>query len=269
MSDLELKSFGPFEIKDATRGEVAAVVSSLDTVDHEREVIRSSAIKGGAAKVKISFYGHDAIFGEAPVGKGVITTEDGKGILRGNFFMSTTRGREAFETVKALGADGQWSIGFRVLKDSRPDEEWKAKGAERMIDEIELFEVSPVLRGASPNTMTLAVKQMEAPEPVAQADGDPAVEPVDDPLVLTQEKAEARDVEAAGADDSRFTAAVDLVRQATESDDAKAAREDVERKAAEADAQAKALKLAAREMVEEFKRVIRVQQRNGQWPPAA
>jgi phage head maturation protease len=268
MTDLEMKSFGPFEVKNEARGEVAAVVSSLDTVDHDREVIRASAIRGGSAKVKISFYGHDAVFGEAPVGKGIITTENGKGILRGNFFMSTTRGREAFETVKALGADGEWSIGFRVLKDSQPDDEWKAKGAERMIDEIELFEVSPVLRGASPNTATLGVKAAEI-GPVAQADGDPAVEPVDDPLVLTQEKAEARDVEAAGADDSRFTAAVDLVRQATESDDAKAAREDVERKAAEADAQAKALKLAAREMVEEFKRVIRVQQRNGQWPPAA
>ena len=180
--DVKVKSFGPFEIKDATKGEVEAVVSSLDTVDHDREVVRASAIKGGAARVKMSFYGHDAVLGNAaPVGKGVITAENGRGVLRGNFFMSTTRGREAFETVKALGADGEWSIGFQVVKWSEPDDEWKAKGAERMLDEIELFEVSPVLRGASPNTATLGVKELETPaEPVAEP--EPVAEVADEPL---------------------------------------------------------------------------------------
>jgi phage head maturation protease len=205
MSDLEMKSFGPFEIKNEARGEVVAVVSSLDVVDHDREVVRSTSIKGGASKVKISFYGHGTAFGEAPVGKGVIAVEDGKGVLRGNFFMSTTRGREAFETVKALGGDGEWSIGFRVLKDSKPDEEWKGRGAERMIDEIELFEVSPVLRGASPNTATLAVKsegtepQAPEPEPVFEAPPSsdivaiPLPEPVDVPAEPEpEESAEAK-----------------------------------------------------------------------------
>ena len=242
MSDLEMKSFGPFEIKDESRGEVVAVVSSLDTVDHDREVVRASAIKGGSAKVKISFYGHDAAFGEAPVGKGVITAEGGKGILRGNFFMSTQRGREAFETVKALGADGEWSIGFRVLKDSQPDDTWKAQGAKRMIDEIELFEVSPVLRGASPNTGTLAIKAADDVTVAADAEAVVEVEP-------TVDTVEAK------ADDLVIETPADAVAAEAE---ARIAAEAAEAKAtADVAAQLKA------EALEEYERVQRALKRMG------
>ncbi len=255
MSDLEMKSFGPFEIKDAVKGEVEAVVSSLDTVDHDREVVRASAIKSGS-KVKMSFYGHNAVFGEAPVGKGTITAENGKGILRGNFFMSTTRGKEAFETVKALGADGEWSIGFHVVKWSQPDDEWKAKGAERMLDEIELFEVSPVLRGASPNTATIGVKELEAPapEPVADATGDPT--PVEVALLVDTPADEmARHAaERQSAEDAEAKATAEVAAHL------KAARDAEAKVAADVAAQVKAQRDDA---MEEYHRVQRALKRMG------
>lgn len=182
---LTIKTFGPLEVKDSDKGIVMAEVASLDVVDHDKEVIREKAIQG-EAKVKLSFYGHNAVTnGEAPVGKGTIRSVNGKAVLMANYFMSTSRGREAFETVKALGEDGEWSVGFRVVKWSEPDDEWKAKGAVRMLDEIELLEVSPVLRGASPNTSTIGVKALDGtPEPVAEPVAEPVVEaepPVVDP----------------------------------------------------------------------------------------
>jgi hypothetical protein len=257
MSDLEMKSFGPFEIKSADRGEVEAVVASLDTVDHDREVILSSAIKGDA-KVKISFYGHGSIFGEAPVGKGTIRAEGSKAILRANFFMSTTRGREAFETVKALGTDGEWSVGFQSKKAVDANEEWKALGATKVFEDIDLFEVSPVIRGASPNTATIGVKELEPVEPVAQADGDSAVEIV----TAVAEAAIDAQVEAAsvsGPGDDPNAPPPEPV----ETEEAKAARVEAERVALDAAVQAKAqraLELAAKE---EYERVRRTWKRMG------
>lgn len=201
--NLIIKTFGPLEVKDADKGIVMAKVASLDVVDHDKEVIRSKAI-AGEAKVKLSFYGHNAVTaGEAPVGKGTIRAVNGEAVLMANYFMSTTRGREAFETVKALGEDGEWSVGFRVVKASEPDDEWKAKGAVRMLDEIELMEVSPVLRGASPNTATIGVKSLDAEpetpaEPVVEAEpvAEDAAPEVPVEPVETEEQKSAREFEA-------------------------------------------------------------------------
>lgn len=177
---LVIKVFGPLEIKDESRGEVEAEVASLDVVDFDRDVIRSKSIPAAGARVKLSFYGHAAAFGDAPVGKGVIKAVNGKAVLQAKYFLSTTRGREAFETVKELGADGEWSVGFHVEQASDPDETWTKQGARRMLDKIDLFEVSPVLRGASPHTRTLAVKSADAEPP---ADTTIGVVPPSEPLV--------------------------------------------------------------------------------------
>lgn len=154
----ETKSVGALQIKNADRGEVEAVVATLNVVDHELDVILPGAIPD-QARVKMSFYGHGAMFGDAPVGKGIVREVGNRAVLTGQFFMGTERGREAFETVKALGADSEWSIGYRPETVAELTPEWRAKGARRLLQRIALFEVSPVLRGASRDTMTLGVKQ--------------------------------------------------------------------------------------------------------------
>lgn len=160
------KLLGPLEIKDAEKGEVEAIVATLGVVDHDKDVIAPDAIRHGA-KVKLSSYAHDTVLGgNAPVGKGVIHVDGQRAILRGQFFMSTQRGREAFETVKALGPDGEWSVGFATRRLGDLTDEWKSKGAERVLAAIDVFEVSPVLRGASLYTGTLAIKGLaNATEP--------------------------------------------------------------------------------------------------------
>src|SRR5688500_7747010 len=102
--DLITKSFGAVEIKDASAGIVEAVVAQIGVVDRDADVFLPSSI-GSGARVKISSFGHDVVLqGAAPVGTGTIVEQGGKAVLRGQYFLNTTRGRDAFETVKALGA---------------------------------------------------------------------------------------------------------------------------------------------------------------------
>lgn len=158
MNDIELKSFGALEIKDAARGEVAAVIATLGVVDKDGDVLLPGSFPKSAS-VKMSGYGHSAVFGEAPAGKGTITVEDDKAIFHGRFFMSTERGREAFQTVKELGEEGEWSFGFpRDMETEKLTDEWKAKGARRLISKLLPIEASPVFIGAGIGTGTLFTK---------------------------------------------------------------------------------------------------------------
>jgi hypothetical protein len=236
MSDLEMKSFGPFEIKSEDKGEVVAVVATLGVVDKDGDVIMPGAF-GAGAKVKLSGYGHDVITeGKAPVGKGVITEEGDRAVFRGQFFMSTSRGREAFHTTKELGAEGEWSFGFpKSVKTGEMSDEWKAKGAKRIIKGLQAIEASPVFVGAGWGTGTVSAKSAE-------------------PEVATEAEAEAIVAEQVIAD---AVAVVDVeITEPVESDEAKAARE-----AAELEVKAQMERVA--EAIEEFERVQRALKRMG------
>jgi hypothetical protein len=181
-SAIETKAIDGFEIKDADRGEVVAVVSTLNVVDRDGDVVLPGAIKDGSV-VKLSAYGHDVITeGKAPVGRGVVTIEGDRAVLKARYFMSTERGRDAFATVKEMGSDSEWSIGFaRRVKTAPMTDEWKAKGARRLIAGLDLWESSPVFMGANAMTGTLAAKGAEIEdEPI-----DPPTEPqaIEEPAV--------------------------------------------------------------------------------------
>jgi hypothetical protein len=244
MSDLEMKSFGPFEIKSEDKGEVVAIVATLGVVDKDGDVIQKGAFPPGGANVKLSGYNHDVIVGgAAPVGKGIVTEEGDHAIFRGKFFMSTERGREAFHTTKELGAEGEWSFGFpKAVKTGELSQEWKAKGAKRMIAGLTPIEASPVFVGAGWGTGTLLTKSAE-PEAAAepQADGDPA------PL-----EAVLSEGSAAAMLEIVTEAIAEAAAEPVETEEAKAARE--------ADT---AYKAARAEAMEEFERVQRSLKRMG------
>ncbi|WP_431959450.1 2'-5' RNA ligase family protein [Actinacidiphila sp. bgisy160] len=97
------------------------------------------------------------------------------------FNMKTTRGRDVYEQVKQWHEEGggaQWSIGYTVPKGGAT----KRAGV-RLIRKLELFEVSPVLHGAHPLTMSLQVKgnpagangEMEYKATPGQPHGEPNV----------------------------------------------------------------------------------------------
>lgn len=151
---METKTLSGVEIKDADEGTVEAVFSTFDVVDDDKDVVRPGAFTDGA-KVRISAYGHRSWHGELPVGRGTIHSTDSEAILDGKFFLDTTHGRDTFATVKQMGDLQEWSYSLDKVEESFGEFEGEDV---RFLNRIEVTEVSPVLRGASVNTRTLAAK---------------------------------------------------------------------------------------------------------------
>ncbi|MFJ4828402.1 HK97 family phage prohead protease [Streptomyces sp. NPDC088747] len=154
---MEHKSLpGGLEIKDADKGIVTAVFSTMNVRDLDGDYTREGAFTDGA-KVAISAYGHKSWDGALPVGKGVVRVKGKKAVLEGQFFMNTQHGKDTFETVKALAEEGlgEWSYGFDIEEHS-----YGKEGDQRVryLDRLTVHEVSPVLRGAGVNTRTLSTK---------------------------------------------------------------------------------------------------------------
>lgn len=182
MTDELNPAFGMKALSDVTladEGTVTALIANMDVVDNDGEVILEGAIPGG--KATVSMYNHDTVMGQMlgtgqpdapPVGKGTISVEGKQAIFRGQYFMDTARGKEAFLTVKAMGADQAWSFAYRQ-ETAPPTAEWKALGAKRMLTRLEplldgAYEVSPVKQPGGKGTQTLATKQADTPPPVVE-----------------------------------------------------------------------------------------------------
>lgn len=142
------------EVKDAAKGQVAAVFSTFDVIDSDMDVTKSGAFTDGAP-VLISAYGHASWDGALPVGKGVIRSGSKEAVLDGQFFMNTVAGKDTFEAVKELGDLGQWSYGYDATKYSFGEHDGKQV---RFLEELKVHEVSPVLLGAGVGTRTLSAK---------------------------------------------------------------------------------------------------------------
>ena len=90
--------------------------------------------------------------GGLPVGIGVPSVEGDLAKVRGKFFLTTASGREAYETVKALGSKAKWSFGF-IINEHRYDKDV------RVIKRATVYEISLVGVPAQPLTGTIAVKE--------------------------------------------------------------------------------------------------------------
>jgi hypothetical protein len=169
MSALQSKPFGAFEVKNENRGEVTAVVATLGVVDRDGDVILPGAIAPN--KVKVSGWGHSVVVeGAPPVGIGSVVEQGREAVFKGKFFIGTTAGREAFEIVRELGPEGEWSVGFPLgsAVTAELTSEWRAKGASRVFSEVTLVEVSPVFRPAGFGTRTITAKGQQHDAAVAE-----------------------------------------------------------------------------------------------------
>jgi hypothetical protein len=156
MGDTQYKAImGDVAIKSESKGEVEAVFARLNVIDHDGDVTVPGAFKEGQT-VAISQHGHTIWDGTAPVGKGTIHTVGDTAVFRGKFFMDMQAARDTFHAVKGMAEHGQWSYGFNTLT----AEPGQLGGKDvKFLKELEVFEVSPVLRGAGIGTSTLSAKQ--------------------------------------------------------------------------------------------------------------
>lgn len=138
------------EFKADDKGQVSAVIATFGVIDLDGDIIDPGAFTDSQSVAMV--WSHDW---RNPVGKGAIQVTNTAAIFNGEFFMDTKAGLEAFKTVKAMGDLQEWSWGFRVK-----DASWEMIDDTyiRRIRKAEVYEVSPVLKGAGIGTFTLDLK---------------------------------------------------------------------------------------------------------------
>ena len=155
MTDILRKAFTPYEFKLSETGDVMVAFSRFNVIDSDNDVTFPGAIPAGKA-VPMSAYGHTSWDGAPPTGKGRISEKGDLGVFDGAYFMETDQGRNAYHTTKAMADLQEWSYGYAVLPPSGPG----TFGGKRVreLRKLDVFEVSPVLKGAGVGTHTLAIK---------------------------------------------------------------------------------------------------------------
>jgi len=137
-------------------GVVEAYVSIFDNVDLVGDIIRRGAfMESLIAKMPKGVWMHNW---DEPIAKTLKAYEDEKGLfIRGQFNLETQRGKEAYSDIK-FGIIDEFSIGFKIL-----DYEWDEQD-NRIIKKVKLYEWSPVLAGANPDTELVSVKSEKRAE---------------------------------------------------------------------------------------------------------
>lgn len=209
--NFDIKSID-LEIKNDEKGEVAAVFSVFDKIDSDGDIVKAGSIKSGFKSGDVPMvWAHKW---DMPIGKGQIEQDDNKATFKGQFFMDTESGREAYNLVKAMGELQQWSFGFKV--DDSEYGKFKKDGSEeeedvRFLKGLTVYEVSPVLVGANQETYTMAIKsntelleELSGEKAVMTTESmnqpDPEEEPVEE--VSEEEVVEEAPAEEAPAEDA-------------------------------------------------------------------
>ena len=160
------------ELKDES-GQVEAVFSLFNSLDSDGDIVMPGAVKSGFKNDQVPMvWSHKW---DMPIGKGTITQDDSKAVFKGEFFMDTESGKEAYNLVKNMGDMQQWSFGYKVNDsefDKFKDNTGKTTNA-RYLKDLTVYEVSPVLVGANQDTYTLAIKSnTELLKEIADVKGD-------------------------------------------------------------------------------------------------
>ena len=102
-----------FLTTDEVEGKVEAVFSVFNEVDSDGDVVLPKSIKSGHGDKGVAMvWGHDW---KDVIGRGEIVQDDHRATFKGQFIMDTQAGRDAFNTVKAMGDLQQWTFGYEVL----------------------------------------------------------------------------------------------------------------------------------------------------------
>jgi hypothetical protein len=140
---------------DEAKGIVVAAFARLNVIDHDGDVLVPGELRPGS--VAMSDYNHFSNFGTAlPVGRGSIKEDGDLAIAELRMFMGIQRARDVFVTITEMDDLQEYSYGFNAefeqgVFDGEPA---------YYMRNVEVHEVSPVLRGAGIDTHTVSVKSL-------------------------------------------------------------------------------------------------------------
>lgn len=139
---------------DETKGEIMAVIATLNVKDHDNDVTVKGAFGSQEAQIVPV---HD--WNHIPLGRASISEDGNDVVAKMRFNMDSEAGREWFKALKFDFETGnplqEYSYGFEIV-DSEKGEKDGAKV--QFLKKLKVIEVSPVLLGAGINTRTVDVK---------------------------------------------------------------------------------------------------------------
>ena len=204
-----------YTISDAkifeTEGQVEAYVNTMGVRDHDGDIIDPEAfnasIKANLPIPVLSGHDQKQIVGKVVFARAEeLEAPEHRLLARIQMNMDTQIGREAFSNI-AGDFVREWSVGFNIPGPDAVDYEKLGKETIRRIKNLDWVEVSSVIRGASPATMTIAAK----------SDNPDEIEEVEDVITETIEITETSepspdDTEEAAAATGEQSAAAALTR---------------------------------------------------------
>ena len=128
-------------------GGATVILAHLGTVDRDRDILDKGSMRP-ARHIVLSSWNHSAIHSTAePVGFARRVWEAGDRIMAEIVFHDDAAGRKACERVQREAPD--FSFGLRKIETRPLTDDERRRGALRAIRRFELYEVSPVEKGAS------------------------------------------------------------------------------------------------------------------------
>ena len=166
---------------DDTQGIVEAYVNTMGIKDHDGDVIDSEAFDSSIrSRLPIPVLsGHDQ---SQLVGKVLfaqsehIAGDEHRLFARMQMNMDTQAGRDAYSNIAGAYVR-EWSVGFNIPGNDAIAYDRDGKESVRHILDLDWVEVSSVVRGASPSTMTIGAKSetetVTMPEAVPDVETEP------------------------------------------------------------------------------------------------
>ena len=152
------------EVKNEEAGEVTAIIATTNTGPDSDGDIYGSDVLGGRSQSTMILPAHDSH--SVPLGKATVRQTEDALVADMKFNLGIEDGRKWFDSIRFDLENGEskqnYSYGFRILKAGQ--DVYDGESVNRL-DGLDIFEVSPVIRGAGNNTRTVTVKGNQ-PAPV-------------------------------------------------------------------------------------------------------
>lgn len=161
----------------SAEGTLSLVVATLGVLDKDGDIIAHGSV--GEQECLLSQFQHSIWNGAIPIGRGKVY-EDGD-LLKwdGNFFMQLADACNTWQAIAAAKDLLEVSFGFSVLRRSWVDPPTGGGFSVRQLDELKVWECSPVVAGAGIGTGIEAIKSLTLPTlaPEDNPDTEPLLSP--------------------------------------------------------------------------------------------
>lgn len=153
MSESKLLPVDHKQVDDA--GTFSAIVATLGVVDHDGDIVESGAMLGSNPVPIVPSHQH----GHVPLGKVNLEEQGDKVLASGRFNLDVAPARDWFSAIRFDLENAppkmEYSWAFHIKSERREDRDGKSV---RILEKVDLIEVSPVLQGASIGTRTVVAK---------------------------------------------------------------------------------------------------------------